>query len=263
MAILQGSLPHAPWADPAARRLPGIQPMAPGDWLRVDDAFAGQLAERARLIAERREAVHALTPGAEPAAGELLDLVLAELAARPDYRIGAERVTRPDGMEVALDRAAPLITLGHLCQEDFCLLQRDGDEHVLTGAILCFPASWTLSEKLGRPLIGIHRPVAAYDDDLARRVQRLFDAIRPGRGLWRQNALLYADADLYHPRREAAPRVKPAGVAPYLRSERQSLMRLPGSGAVVFAIHTYLIRVEDLTPDQAQALKEHPIGRAG
>ena len=263
MTILQRSLPYAPWADPRARRLPGIQPLDPGDWLRVDDAFAGQMEERARLIAERPEAVHALTGRALAPAQELLEMVLAELAAIPGYSIGAQEVRRPDGVVTVLDRAAPLLTLGRLCQEDFCVLEQDGAEHVLTGAILCFPASWTLAEKLGRPLTGIHIPVAAYDEDLARRVQRLFDAIRPGRGLWRQNALLYADAALFHPRREAAPRVRPVGEAPFLRSERQCLVRLPQTGAVVFSIHTYLLRIDDLTPEQAQALRDNPIGRAG
>ena len=271
MEILHHSLPFAPWADPRSRRLPGILPLPQDDWLRIDEAFAGQMAERDRLIADHPEAVHALTPAARPAAEELLDHVLVLLAGAPGYHVGPEAVTRPDGIRVDLDHGAPLLTLGRLCQEDFCLMQRGdahgvdgaGGEHLLTGAILCFPASWTLAEKIGRPLTAIHVPVAPYDADLARRVQRLFDAIRPGQGLWRQNALLYADAALHHPRSEAAPRERPVAEAPYLRSERQCLLRLPKTGAVVFSIHTYLLRTTDLTPEQAQALAEHPIGRAG
>lgn len=262
MTILQRSLPFAPWTDPRTRRLPGIVPVEPGDWLRADDAYAAQMAERARLIAERQADVHALLPGAEAAARELLDVVLAEVAGIEGFEVGADTVTRPDGATVPIDRNAPLLTLGAICQEDFCILQQEGDEHVLTGAILCFPASWTLAEKIGRPLTGIHVPVHVYDDELAKRVQRLFDAIRPGRGLWRQNALLYTDPTLFHPRREASPREKPRGRAPFVRSERQCLMRLPETGAVIFSIHTYLIRIEDLTPEQAQALEEFPIERA-
>nr|WP_233192743.1 DUF3445 domain-containing protein [Acidimangrovimonas sediminis] len=262
--MVQRALPFAPWADPRTRRLPGILPLAPDDWLEADDAFAAQMAERDRLIAETPATVHALLPRAEPAARELLDTVLEILTARPGYRVGAAEVLRPDGACVPLDRAAPLLTLGRLCQEDFCLLEAEAAEHALTGAILCFPASWTLAEKIGRPLIGIHRPVDVYDDDLARRVQRLFDAIRPGRALWRQNALLYADPALHHPRREDSPRARPAAdAARFVRSEKQCLVRLPKTGAVVFSIHTYVVRVEDLTPEQAQALADHPIGRAG
>jgi len=101
-------------------------------------------------------------------------------------------VTRPDGARIPIDRADPLGTLGHLVQEDLCLMERRGAEHVLTGAVLCFPASWRLSEKVGRPMIGIHEPVREYDATLARRVQRLLDGVRTGRPLLRFNVLTYA-----------------------------------------------------------------------
>ena len=49
------------------------------DWLIVDEAYAGQMALRDRLLAERRDAVLALLPGAEAAAAEVLETVLAHL----------------------------------------------------------------------------------------------------------------------------------------------------------------------------------------
>jgi hypothetical protein len=156
---------------------------------------------------------------------------------------------------VPLDRDAPLLTLGRLVQEDLCLLEARGAEHVLTGAVLCFPASWTLSQKIGRPLAGIHVPVAGYAGDLARRVQRLFDAIRPEQPLMRFNALLYADPTLHQPRREEEVRTRPpASEKVFLRSERQCLLRLPVTGAVLFSIHTFVVRVADLTADQREGL---------
>ena len=242
--ILQRSLPYDPLSP---RPLPGVAPLDPADWLLVDDAFAGQMAERDRLLAERREAVLALDEAARPAAGELLDTVLGVLSARSDYRVEGDRVTRPDEVEVALRRDDPMGTLGRLVQEDLCLLEKRGDEHVLTGAVLCFPASWTLAEKFNRPLIRIHVPVASYDDDMARRVQRLFDGIRPGRPMWRFNALWYADPTLHQPRLEGNRRQERHAVsADFLRSERQSLWRLPQSGAVVFSIHTYVVARADV-----------------
>lgn len=93
-----------------------------------------------------------------------------------------------------------------------------------------------------RPLIAIHDPVASYDTDIAKRVQRLFDGIKPGRPLWRFNALWYRDAELYQPRGLGDPRsAVDQGRAPFLRSERQTLLRLPETGAVVFTIHTYVL----------------------
>jgi hypothetical protein len=235
--ILQTRLPY----DPEGRHaLPGISPLLMADWLQVDEAFAGQMAERARLLSEQRAEVVAITEGARPAAAELLQFVLDWLRDHGQgYGISANQVQRPDGVIVPIDRMDPMGTLGHLVQEDLCLMERRGDEHVLTAAVLCFPASWHLADKIGRPLNTIHVPVKAYDDALARRVQRLFDGVQVGRPLWRFNALRYASPTLHQPR----SRVQPSGNAayPYLRSERQCVLRLPQTRACVFSIHTYVL----------------------
>ncbi|MEI4234117.1 heme-dependent oxidative N-demethylase family protein [Roseovarius sp. D22-M7] len=248
-AILQRCLPYD--VD-AMRPLPGIAPLDPATWLHVDDAFGAQMAERARLLAEARADVMAVSDGAQAAMDELLQYVLDWLGAHGDgYEIGTDSVLRPDGARVPLDRADPMGTLGHLVQEDLCLMERQGDEHVLTAAVLCFPASWRLADKIGRPLTAIHVPVLEYDAGLARRVQRLFDGVQSGRPLWRVNALHYADPDLHQPR----SRLRPTEGADhrYLRSERQCVLRLPRTRACVFSIHTYVIdRVRDAAPGAAR-----------
>lgn len=240
--VVQSSIPYDVSVQ---RRLPGIQPLDMQDLLIRDDAFDGQMAERDRLLAQKREAVLQMQPGARPAALELLDLVLA--LSWPDAGPGAERVTRADGVTVEIDREDPLGTLGRLVQEDFCILQKQGDEHVLTGAVLCFPASWMLSEKFGRPLTDIHIPVDSYDPQVAARVQRLFDGVQAGRPLWRFNALTYNDPALHQPRSQHDRRFDRGDeTSGYLRSERQVILRLPETRAVVFAIHTFLIARSDL-----------------
>lgn len=240
--ILQASIPY----DTSPRALPGVRPMAVGAWLLRDEAFAAQMGLRARLLAERRADVLAVTQRGRAAADELLQYVLDWLARHaPGYRIGAKHVVRPDGGEVPIDRADPMGTLGHLVQEDLCLMEKQGDAHVLSAAVLCFPASWRLSDKIGRPLVGIHDPVPDYDDDLARRVQRLFDGVRVDAPLWRFNALHYAHPDLHQPwRREddTAPGHR-AARHPYFRSERQCILRLPETRACVFSIHTYVVKL--------------------
>tara|TARA_B100001989_G_scaffold43972_1_gene27519 strand:- start:349 stop:762 length:414 start_codon:yes stop_codon:yes gene_type:complete len=132
--------------------------------------------------------------------------------------------------------------LGRLVQNDFCILQKTGNEHVLTAAALCFPASWSLEEKFLKPLIDIHTPVKEYNDVIAKRVQRLFDGLQIDRPLWRFNALYYEDPHLFQPRRANQPRRKPApNKANYFRSERQTLVKLPKSGAIIFGIHTFVV----------------------
>lgn len=239
--------------DPRLARLPGVIPAGPDDWVLCDAAYGPQMAERARLIAGRAGEVHALLPQAQGAAAELYTVIAQRLPGLGFARDSDVWVC-PDGRRVANDPARPLITLGHLVQPDLCILQPDASgAHVLTGAILCFPASWMLAEKIGQPLMRIHRPVDKYDERMGRRVQRLFDAIRPGQPLMRGNALAYADTALFAARSEGDRRVKPVGPPPFIRAERQVLLRLPVSDAVVFSIQTYMVAREVLTPDEQAA----------
>jgi Haem-dependent oxidative N-demethylase, alpha subunit-like len=255
-AICQTHLPVRPWAKPHTARLPGLSPVAPGEWLLVDEAYGAQMAYRDRLLAERRAAVHVLDAAARPAAAELLAAVLTEVLAKPGFARDGDAVIRPDGVRVTIDSGDPLATAARLVQEDLVILEKPvgAAEHVLTGAVLCFPASWTLAEKHGRPLTAIHVPVPVYDGEIARRVQRLFDGLQPGRPIWRANALVYADPDLHQPRREGEERALPPGGARWLRAERQVLNRLPETGAVVFSIHTYVLAFDRLSDDDRAAL---------
>ena len=220
------------------RALPGVQPV-PSSWLHVDEAYSGQMARREELLVQHRADVLWHAPHALEAACELLDQVCTKLP-RFGFKLDRDTATCPDGRSVPLNRADPLATLGRLVQCDFCLLEKVGDEHILQGAVLCFPASWTLSEKAGRPLTAIHDPVPEYDHSLAKRVQRLFDGVQVGRPLWRSNYLHYLDAELHQPRLVSDPRPHTGPDGPYIRAERQTILRLPVSGWVVFAIHTYV-----------------------
>lgn len=252
--ILQERLPFLPWMDARTRRLPGILPVEGHDWLRVDEAYDAQMALRDRLIAGQERAVHALLPEAQPAAAELYAAVLDWLREEPGFVVGESAVRRPDGVEVTLDATNPLLTLGRLVQEDLCLLQPEGGEYRLTGAVLCFPASWTLAQKIGSPMTGIHGPVPVYDEDISRRVNRLFEAIRPEQPLWRMNFLTYDDFVLHQPRCEGEKRPQPRDHV-FVRSERQCLIRLPVSRAVVFTIHTYVVDAGTLTAEELTALR--------
>lgn len=240
-AVLHTAIPDAQRAA-AARPLPGIQPLDGPDWLTVDDAYAGQMAERDRLLADHQDDVLAGLQMAEPAAQELLDHTLGLLSRRARFVLSDGHVQRPDGRTVSIRRDHPLKTLGHLVAEDLCILQKIGEEHILSAAVLCFPASWTLAEKIGRPLSALHGPVKTYDPVLATRVQRLFDGVRVDQPIWRANLLTYSDPDLFQPRRENDRRRVEKGTAAYERSEKQVIFRLPETRAVVFTIHTAVAR---------------------
>ena len=83
----------------------------------------------------------------------------------------------------------------------------------------------------------------------------------------RANLIAYAEDDLFNPRREFARHTPAAGGARFVRVERQVLVRLPVTRAVVFSIHTYMVRPEALTPEQREPARGDAArrvrGRAG
>ena len=245
MSILQRKIPYDPLADVA---LPGVSPLDPAQWLIVDEAYAGQVTEKARVISMHGRKVVNADAQSDAAAKELLAEVLRHLVTDHNgFSKAGDSVTTPDGRHVDC-RGDPLLVLSQLVQEDFAIMQRPegSDEHILTAALLAFPASWRLEEKFMRPLTDIHVPVKSYDANMAKRVQRLFDGVRVGQPLWRYNALWYQDPELYQPRSQDERRPMSGKTAPFMRTERQTLFRLPLSQAVVFGIHTYVVRAEDL-----------------
>ena len=176
----------------------------------------------------------------------------------PEWHVAEESVTRPDGSTIAIDRSAPMLTVGRLVSEDFCLLAKSHarSEYELVAAALCFPSGWTLADKIGLPLTDMHEPVPYYTGDLANRVNRIFDGVRDGRLLLRFNWSVPASVELHSP--SDLPSHESSGdegkVRHFLRVERQTLRRLPKSDAVAFGIRVSFTPIENLKPNAARAL---------
>lgn len=255
--ICQNALPVAPWMDVLGARLPGLQPVAEGDWLRVDDAYAGQMAYRDRLLAERRDDVFLQVAGASHVEVALFEQVAEAVLALPGFEQLEHGIRRPDGVVVDPQREySPVIAAARLAQEDLLILEQTPEGHVLTSGVLCFPASWTLAQKMGRNMIGIHQPVDRYDESIAKRVNRVMDVLQHGNAVWRANVLCYNDPELHQPRLEHERRpFDPEGPV-YVRVERQALKRLTPT-AMVFSIHTYLVPLASLTREQLQTLPDN------
>ena len=241
--IFQKSIPY----NTTYPKLPGTRPISPDEWIICDDAFSQQMALRDELIKTRRDKVLAISDQAYEAAVELSKMALEFSIKSLGYQKSNDEVIRPDEVSIKIDLSDPMRFLGRLVQNDFCILQKVGEEHVLTAASLCFPASWSLEEKFLKPLIDIHTPVKEYNEEIAKRVQRLFDGLQVSRPVWRFNALFYEDPHLFQPRSINQPRKKPApNQVNYFRSERQTLIKLPETRAIVFGIHTFVIKMQNL-----------------
>jgi dimethylamine monooxygenase subunit A len=157
----------------------------------------------------------------------------------------------------ASDSTDSLITLGSSLEPD-CLLLRPDPEHRefrLVGGCVCFPSSWSLPEKLGRPLHEIHSVVPGLNAQLAAPINQFLHRLTPGAAWCRENWGLSASPELnQHPAR-TLPRLH-ADVSldqVWLRVERQALVALPRTRSVCFGI-----RVESHPLSEVRTDSESP-----
>jgi len=135
-----------------------------------------------------------------------------------------------------------------------------GSRYLLEAASLCFPSHWRLVDKMGRSVAAIHAPVPHYADELAARVDTFFDRLRPERPVVRRNLSIHSHDELFRPEPHESPSSFAPGVSGldqvWLRSERQTLMRLARTDAVLFTIKTQQCPAAVLTqrPTVARAL---------
>ncbi|MCU1499025.1 MAG: hypothetical protein JWM47_2978 [Acidimicrobiales bacterium] len=207
----------------------GLGRISDDRWLLPDERREIELAERARLLAERHDEVVGVLPGTEAAGAEVLDLVQAW-----------ERAHRPDLAPVAVATDVhPLEAAARRTQEDLVVMVPHAHGYHLDAAVLCFPSHWRLADKLGGSALAIHGPVPRYVDDLADKVDRFLERLRPDVLVARRNWSVHDDEALFAPDPPVDPRPATLDEVPsrlWLRSERQTLRRLPDTGAVVFTI---------------------------
>ena len=143
------------------------------------------------------------------------------------------------GVGKSADSGATLRALGESLEPDFLLLKHSAEGGLrLVAGCVCFPSSWSLSEKMGRPVEWIHAVVPGLNDQLGPRIGTFLRRMAPGVAWLRANWGLSRSAELnQHPDR-GLPRLD-ATVAldeAWLRVERQALVALPESGGVLFGI---------------------------
>lgn len=202
----------------------GLVRLEEREWLQP----APDLAARAQGFAEWPEAVQ-LTPEAEAPGRELAAML---------------------GVEGALPDAA------RATHEDLCLLtKRDGEEvYRLIGAAVAWPSDWHPAQKIGLPLRALHAPIQGYEEQLASGVDRFMATLRPGPIYARCNWFIAATGARRwlpdRPPQEAFAHATPenAGRTLFVRSERQTLRRLPRTGAILFTIGIYVEPLGSLSP---------------
>jgi len=260
---------HTPYDGSSKLFTIGLKPLEFDRWIEVDEFLLPYLAEKQRLYAEIPEKVFVEEDGTHDAQREVLDLLVAHLeAAHPGTHSRRGMDVEPLGFEGTIGRLppalreAPLAKASLLVQEDLILMRRDERGWRLAAGSLCFPSSWSLREKFGKPLQEIHQPVPGFGPGTrpAELINRMFDGLQ-GQAVERFNWSIQANDALYHPlsnveridRATNRPSRFPDGdvdAHAFIRVERQTLRKLPASRDILFTIRIHL--------DALKVLARHP-----
>ena len=213
----------------------GTRALDPAMWLRP---LAGddELCSAKRIVlAEHRSDVVAMLDGSEQPVGRAVEAIA--------HRIGVEVV------EGSVEEVAPATA------EDLCILSPLDGRWVLVAGVVCFPSMWRLPDKLGLSMARVHEPVPRYVEELEARVDRFLDRLPVGRPAWRRNWFVHDVPDLFLPAPAHGPRPVDVPDGLWLRSERQTLMRV-GEDVIVFSIRTQQapLRVVELRPHLARRM---------
>jgi hypothetical protein len=229
------SLRHAPWEEAAEFRI-GLRPIAPEAWFEGGETDPS--SRKDRLLGNHPAEVWAETEGSRPAQAELLEMVGAAL-----------------GAEIPLAGRPPLFAAARAVPDDLCLMERRDGDWRLTALSLSAGTFFSAREVIGKSLAELHVPVTGFNERLLTRVRRIFDGLREGLVLERRNWSVVSSPELFipdpRPMRAAIPAIDPARAAEalHVRVERQTLRRLPRTGAVVFTIRVWLDPLSAITAD--------------
>ena len=227
----------------------------PEDFFAPTESGPRLLAERERWLNEEPNRYAAMLPGGEPLVEETLELLrdwpATRAIASPDEASVLPASPSDDGSPLA-----SCIELGRKLETDFLLLKPDaaGVFRLLCGCV-CFPSSWSLEEKMGRPLEEIHSVVPGLNTQLSRPISGFLAKMAPGVSWLRANWGLSRSAELnQHPARKL-PRLDATVRADevWLRVEWQSLVALPANHGVLFGIRIEVFSLEDVRRDPAAA----------
>jgi hypothetical protein len=204
----------------------GLAPIPHDQWL---EGSPGDPAPRKdALLAAAPDDVWGETAGSRPGQAEALRLIAEQL--------GSTEKPSDD---------PPLLQAARLVEDDLCLMERRDGGWALTAVSLCSGSFFTAAEAVGKALHELHGPVPGFNDRFLIRVARIFDYLTADSILERRNWSVVNSGALSLPR--AAPvrarigdlSAGEAADALFLRSERQTIRRLPQTGGVLFTIRIW------------------------
>ncbi|CAF1448009.1 unnamed protein product [Didymodactylos carnosus] len=248
----------------------GIRPVDWDDWIELDNQWTHYHTEKhARLASERASQLCKTAPEAQEAALETMKLLSQYLVDRYPSLFEFEFSSKEKQIRIKttgeiypIHSDDPLKYAALLIEDDLALMIEGPDgQYYLRGGAILLPGFWRLEDKFNMPLAKIHTSgdVPKFREKLQGSMERFFQKMTPERPVARNNYFIQTDEHLAWSTsigsedtfgigwEHAEPNPPIENIR--FRSERQTLRRLPRSGAILFTIRTYFIPVVDIAQE--------------
>jgi hypothetical protein len=251
---------------------------ADGHVFQVDSNFAVYHAAKLAARAERLDKYFQTDRFSDEVAGAAARFIVRRLASEHpqfftaraerdglalDCRLTGEtlhfsehlRLLEVSGRAVAPPYRGAFDALASQLQEDLAVINGEA----LRAVHLCFPNHWAAEDKVGHSFAEVHEPVAGIEPVNRRADHLVRTMLGATDGLVRFAWGVTVDPRLnHHPRpgpgETPALTFDPAHPKAHVRVERQTMWGLPGVGAALFLIRTYVLDCDDLTPQERSDL---------
>ncbi|KAI5858599.1 hypothetical protein BZA05DRAFT_381830 [Tricharina praecox] len=249
-----------------------IQSMSPNDLILLDNSYRRRLAYRRHLLVSNPSETYGHLPNASYAVSEFYTYIFdshlptrfpCQFSKSPSGTLVQNHTTSNTYPIIPQSAPNALRALGENLDEDFVfLLPSDDGSWAVSAFVVCFPNGFGLGEKLGWKIGDVHAPVPEFKAKLGKSLERFLAKLRPGveNGVQRVNWGIAATDELFTP---AGTHVYDGEVVGddmniraeecVLRVERQTLWKLPGTGAVVFGIKTYTTPLSEIKAEDGEA----------
>ena len=241
-------------------------------WLDMDKYYQHYIDEKERIRLKYGEENFGMLPEGYEACVELMETVVDHMVERypllftilkdGDWKTTG-KIVRNEITKEVLDMTVPLkdeplVYVSKLSKEDFYLVLKnpsDGRHHMVAGAVPFPGGSFFIKDKLGNHIDTIHQKVPYYEKSLKTSMERWFGRMKPEDPVERASWYITWDtklkvSNIYQTEKFSPHMEKDLEETDprqfNVRVERQTLRRLPKTGAIVFTNHPVYYSIEEM-----------------
>ncbi|UJR16215.1 hypothetical protein I4U23_003125 [Adineta vaga] len=262
---------YRPFRDGPFQMTMGLQSLNILEWIQIDRNYREELILKQKLLnSNRRSDIFICKDEAYAGAMETLQMLIEHLPYQyPNMFQRNHSKTQITNLITGklfdlteANHKHPLEIASLLVQEDLVIMQRAANEetYYANALAVCFPSGWLPKSKCGLPLASVHMPhVPFFQEKLRTSMDRYFLKLKVENPVQRVNWTLQIGNELCHTaidEKDSRLITKDtAGELMYLRTERQTLRRLPKSNTILFTIKTHMTKMEDVCRNEPETAK--------